>query len=59
MSSNLQTANAVGKRHAQNPVILKIDSKQLVKDGQAIKKVGKETFITETIDPKYITLEQT
>lgn len=58
LSDNLTTSITVGRRHSPNPVILKINEKKLVKSGQAIKKVGKETYITDIIDPKFISINK-
>ena len=56
LSDNPSTALLIGKRHTRNPIIITINSKKLVFDGQIVKKVGKETYITNTISPKYLTV---
>lgn len=56
LSANIDKAMTVGKRHSPNPVIIRINAKELVKDGHPVKKVGNETYISNTIDPKYLTI---
>ncbi len=56
LSDNLDTAISVGKRHTSDPMIIKITAKKLVKDGFSVKKVGKGTYITNSINPTYLSL---
>ena len=39
-----------------DPVILKIDAKKAMADGVEIYKAGKDVYITDSIDKKYISL---
>ena len=56
LSDNLERAISVGKRHSSNPVIIKINAKGFVKDGNTVKKAGKDTYISESINPKYLSI---
>ena len=54
LSDNLKTAQNVGSRHG-NPVVLEIDAVQMNKDGLVFYKSNNDVFLTDFIDPKYIT----
>ena len=54
LSGSMEKAIEAGKKRCENPVILKIDAKRAVGDGLQIKKAGKEVYIADKIDGKYI-----
>lgn len=56
LSDNLERATSVGKRHSPHPVIIKINAREFVKDGNAVKKAGKDTYISDPIKPKYLSI---
>lgn len=55
-SDNHSTAFNVGKRHSSHPIIFTVKTKELINDGFIIKKVNKDTYITDNIPPKYLYL---
>ena len=54
LSSSIEKAIEAGKVRTDNPLILKIDGKKAKKDGLKIFHAGKDVYITEGIDAKYI-----
>jgi putative RNA 2'-phosphotransferase len=54
LSEDIETAYALGKRHSANPVILKIDAKNLIEKGQEILYAGKRIDIPKDIPVAYI-----
>ena len=54
LSGNIQKAVEAGKVRTDEPHILKIDGKKAKKDGLKIYHAGKDVFITDSIDAKYI-----
>ena len=56
MSGSVEKAMEAGKTRVENPVILKIDARKAMEDGIVIKKAGKEVYIADEIDAKYISV---
>ncbi|MCD6411947.1 MAG: RNA 2'-phosphotransferase [Thermoplasmata archaeon] len=56
LSGTVEKAIEAGKVRTDNPVILKIDAKSALKDGVKIYKAGKEVYVTDVIDKKYISV---
>jgi len=56
LSGSIEKAREAGKIRVENPVILKIDAKKAIEDGIVIKKAGKEVYIADEIDAKYISV---
>ena len=56
LSGSIEKAREAGKIRVENPVILKIDAKKAMEDGIVIKKAGKEVYIADEIDAKYISV---
>jgi putative RNA 2'-phosphotransferase len=54
LSGSVEKAIEAGKVRTEEPIILKIDGKKAKKDGLVIYQAGKDVFITEGIDAKYI-----
>ena len=60
LSGTIEKAKEAGKIRTENPLILKIDGKKAKKDGIKIFHAGKDVFITDVIDAKYISkIEET
>ena len=53
LSNNMITAKNIGKRHGK-PVILKIDSDKMNRDGIIFYHSNNDVWLTEYISPKYI-----
>ncbi|WFD11774.1 RNA 2'-phosphotransferase [Tepidibacter hydrothermalis] len=54
LSSDTETAIQVGKRRAENPIILKINAKQASIDGVKFYHANDTIWLVDSIDPKYI-----
>lgn len=54
LSGSIDKAYEAGRVRTEDPLILKIDGKKAIKDGIKIYEAGKDVFITDVIDPKYI-----
>lgn len=54
LSGNIEKALEAGKVRTEEPLILKIDGKLAKKDGMKIYHAGKDVYITDGIDAKYI-----
>jgi len=54
LSGSVEKAIEAGKVRTESPMILKIDGKKLRKDGFKIYHAGKDVYITNGIDAKYI-----
>ena len=54
LSGSIDKALEAGRVRTDNPLILKIDGKKAIKDGIKIYRAGKDVYITESIDAKYI-----
>lgn len=57
LSSDLDTAMRVGKRHDSKPVIFEVYARQMHKDGVVFYHSGNDgTWMCEAVNPKYIKL---
>ncbi|WP_224450533.1 RNA 2'-phosphotransferase [Haloprofundus salilacus] len=54
LSSTIEEAHTVGRRHADTPVVLAVDTDAMKREGYQIDKRGAETFTVERVPPKYI-----
>jgi putative RNA 2'-phosphotransferase len=54
LSKDIQTAQQVGSRHSKNVVILKIDTARMRADNIKIWISENDVYLTEFVDPKYI-----
>ena len=54
LSGSIEKATEAGKSRTENPLILKIDGKKAKKDDLKIYHAGKDVYITDGIDAKYI-----
>jgi putative RNA 2'-phosphotransferase len=54
LSGSIKKAVEAGKVRTEEPMILLIDGKKAIKDGLKIYQAGKDVYITDMIDAKYI-----
>lgn len=54
LSGTYEKAMEAGKVRTEDPLILKIDGKKTNKDGMQIYKAGTDVYLTDSVDPKYI-----
>ena len=54
LSGSIEKAIEAGKVRTEVPLILRIDGKSAMKDGVKIYQAGKDVYITERIEAKYI-----
>lgn len=54
LSTSIQEAIRVGKRHCKNPVILFIDAKKVIEKGISIEKATDKVFLSDYIPPECI-----
>jgi len=54
LSGSIEKALEAGLVRTEDPMILKIDGKKAKKDGIKIFHAGKDVYITDAIDAKYI-----
>jgi len=54
LSGSIEKAIEAGKVRTDDPLILKIDGKKAKKDGLKIYHAGKDVYITDGIDAKYL-----
>ncbi len=54
LSGSMEKAIEAGKVRTEIPLILRIDGKKAIEDGVKIYRAGKDVYITERIDAKYI-----
>lgn len=54
LSGSIEKAIEAGRTRTEEPLILKIDGKKARKDGLNIYHAGKDVYITDAIDAKYI-----
>jgi len=54
LSGSIEKATEAGKVRTEDPLILKIDGKKAKKAGLKIYQAGKDVFITDAIDAKFI-----
>lgn len=55
LTESATEARTVGRRHATDPVLLRIDAAQMLEDDRDITKRGKSVYTTEHVPPTYIT----
>lgn len=58
LSESRGDARHVGRRHANEPVVLVVDAAAMLADGNRITKRGAQTYTTERVPPKYLTAEE-
>jgi putative RNA 2'-phosphotransferase len=58
LSGSIKKAVEAGKVRTDKPMILVIDGKKAIKDGLKIYQAGKDVYITDMIDAKYISREK-
>lgn len=56
LSADRATARAVGRRHADEPVVLVVDAAGMQADGNRIVKRGRATYTTARVPPAYLRL---
>ena len=56
LSGSIEKAMEAGRVRTEDPLILKIDGKKAIKDGLKIYRAGKDVFVTNEIDAKYISM---
>jgi putative RNA 2'-phosphotransferase len=54
LSGSIEKAIEAGKVRTEEPLILKIDGARARKDGVQIYRAGKDVYITDRIDAKYL-----
>ena len=54
LSSSIEKAIEAGKVRTEEPLILRIDGKKAMKGGVKIYHAGKDVYVTDSIDAKYI-----
>jgi len=54
LSGSIEKAIEAGKVRTENPLILRIDGKRAMEDGVKIYKAGKDVYVTDRIEAKYI-----
>ena len=54
LSGSIEKAIEAGKVRTEKPLILKIDGKKAKKDGMKIYHAGKDVYVTDGVDAKYI-----
>jgi hypothetical protein len=54
LSGSIEKAIEAGKVRTEVPLILRIDGKKAIEDGVQIFRAGKDVYITDRIDAKYI-----
>lgn len=55
LSPDVETARAVGRRHAAEAAVLEVDAGGLRDDGFRISERGPETYTADRVPPAYIT----
>ena len=53
LSESVAAAREVGRRHAAEPVVLRVDAAALIADGRTITKRGTEVYTTDHVPPAY------
>ncbi|WP_237558718.1 RNA 2'-phosphotransferase [Candidatus Methanodesulfokora washburnensis] len=54
LSSSIEDALSMARRHGRDVVILKIDAKAMINDGFEVRKAGKGIYLVKEVPPKYI-----
>ncbi|MDS0475890.1 RNA 2'-phosphotransferase [Natrinema sp. 1APR25-10V2] len=58
LSRSRDAARTVGRRHADEPIILAVDARAMLADGHRIAKRGQETYTTDAVPPVYLTVDR-
>jgi len=58
LSQSRDAARTVGRRHADEPVVLAVDARTMLADGHRIAKRGQETYTTDAVPPVYLTVDR-
>jgi putative RNA 2'-phosphotransferase len=56
LSGSVAEAEAVGRRHADDPVVFAVDAAAMGEDGRRVVKRGTGTYTTERVPPRYLEL---
>jgi len=56
LSGTVEKAKEAGRVRTENPIILKIDARRAMEDGVKIYRAGKDVYVADSIDKKYISL---
>ncbi len=56
LSEEYDSAVGAGVVRTENPVILKVDTKEAIEAGETIMKAGKGVYITKRVEPEYLSL---
>lgn len=54
LSETVDEARTVGRRHADDPVVLVVDTQTMIRDGYQIDRRGEGTFTVERVPSKYL-----
>lgn len=54
LSATVEDARSVGRRHADDPVLLVVDVDAMKRDGFEIDRRGEETFTVDRVPPEYL-----
>ncbi|MFC7077135.1 RNA 2'-phosphotransferase [Haloarcula halophila] len=54
LSESVEEAQAVGARHAEDPVVLVVDAAAMRAEGHDIVKRGSATYTTDRVPPRYV-----
>ncbi|WP_276272811.1 RNA 2'-phosphotransferase [Haloarcula litorea] len=54
LSGSVADARDVGRRHADDPVVLAVDAAALEADGHAVTRRGESTYTTDRVPPAYL-----
>ena len=54
LSVSTADAREVGRRHADDPVVLVVDAGAMLDDGRRVTKRGKAVYTTEAVPPRYV-----
>ena len=56
LSGDVETARAVGRRHADDPVVFAVDAAGLQVDGQRVTRRGEGVYTTDAVSPAHLEL---
>ena len=56
LSPDVETAREVGRRHADEAAVLRVDARAMREDGHRVARRGPETFAAERVPPEYLSL---
>ncbi|MFB6081168.1 MAG: RNA 2'-phosphotransferase [Haloferacaceae archaeon] len=57
LSETVAEARAVGRRHAADPVVLRVDAAGLAADGHRVVKRGRGVYTVDRVPPAYVAVE--